>query len=71
MIMQTIDLLAENPDPDEAAVRNGLEGNLCRCTGYQNIVRAVQDSARRLRASTAGEPSETVAEKADTAGGVR
>jgi carbon-monoxide dehydrogenase small subunit len=46
MIMQSIDLLKENPDPDEAAVRLGLEGNLCRCTGYQNIVKAVQLAAR-------------------------
>jgi carbon-monoxide dehydrogenase small subunit len=49
MIMQTIDLLADDPDPDEQTVRHGLEGNLCRCTGYQNIVRAVQDAARRLQ----------------------
>jgi aerobic carbon-monoxide dehydrogenase small subunit len=49
MIMQSIDLIADNPDPDEAAVRHGLEGNLCRCTGYQNIVRAVQDAAAALR----------------------
>jgi carbon-monoxide dehydrogenase small subunit len=41
MIMQSIDLLNENPHPDEAEVRDGLEGNLCRCTGYQNIVKAV------------------------------
>ena len=49
MIMQSIDLLADNPDPDEKAVREGLEGNLCRCTGYQNIVRAVQDAAQRMK----------------------
>src|SRR5206468_7030043 len=49
MIMQAIDLLADNPDPDEQAVREGLEGNLCRCTGYQNIVRAVQDAAHHMR----------------------
>jgi carbon-monoxide dehydrogenase small subunit len=48
MIMQAIDLLADNPDPDEQAVREGLEGNLCRCTGYQNIVRAVLDAARQM-----------------------
>ncbi|RLK59726.1 (2Fe-2S)-binding protein [Actinokineospora cianjurensis] len=49
MIMQSIDLLADDPDPDEHAVRHGLEGNLCRCTGYQNIVRAVQDAATKLK----------------------
>jgi carbon-monoxide dehydrogenase small subunit len=42
MIMQSIDLLAENPDPTEEEVRLGLEGNMCRCTGYQNIVKAVR-----------------------------
>src|SRR5262249_30027312 len=41
MIMQSIDLLNENPSPTEDEVRLGLEGNLCRCTGYQNIVKAV------------------------------
>ena len=41
MIMAAVDLLSENPHPTEAEVRDGLEGNLCRCTGYQNIVRAV------------------------------
>lgn len=49
MIMQSLDLLAENPDPDEQEVREGLEGNLCRCTGYQNIVRAVRDAAGQMR----------------------
>jgi len=46
MIMQSIDLLNEHPDPDEQTVREGLEGNLCRCTGYQNIVKAVQAAAK-------------------------
>ncbi len=41
MIMQCIDLLNENPSPTEEQVRDGLEGNLCRCTGYHNIVKAV------------------------------
>jgi carbon-monoxide dehydrogenase small subunit len=45
MLMQAADLLAENPHPTEAQIREGLEGNLCRCTGYQNIVRAVQYAA--------------------------
>lgn len=58
MIMQAIDLLSEDPDPDEQAVRAGLEGNLCRCTGYQNIVSAVRDAAQRLKAvDGAHEPS--------------
>jgi aerobic carbon-monoxide dehydrogenase small subunit len=48
MIMAAADLLRENPRPTEQEVREGLEGNLCRCTGYQNIVRAV------LRAASEG-----------------
>lgn len=51
MIMSAIDLISENPSPSEADVRDGLEGNLCRCTGYQNIVRAVQDAASSMRAT--------------------
>jgi aerobic carbon-monoxide dehydrogenase small subunit len=49
MIMCAIDLLQENPDPSEAEVREGIEGNLCRCTGYQNIVRAVQHAAGEMK----------------------
>ncbi len=45
MIMQAVDLVTENPNPTEAEVREGLEGNLCRCTGYHNIVKAVQQGA--------------------------
>jgi aerobic carbon-monoxide dehydrogenase small subunit len=45
MIMASVDLLEENPDPSEEEVRHGLEGNLCRCTGYQNIVKAVRAAA--------------------------
>ncbi|MDP3891272.1 (2Fe-2S)-binding protein [Nocardioides sp.] len=45
MIMQSIDVLADNPDPSEEEIRLGLEGNLCRCTGYHNIVKAVQHAA--------------------------
>ena len=45
MIMQAIDVLNDNPNPSEQEIREGLEGNLCRCTGYQNIVRAVQQAA--------------------------
>ena len=50
MIMSACALLKDNPDPDEAQIREGLEGNLCRCTGYQNIVAAVKAAA------TAGAP---------------
>ena len=46
MIMQSIDLLNDNPSPTEQEVRDGLEGNLCRCTGYQNIVKAVLAAAQ-------------------------
>ncbi len=45
MIMQAIDVLNDNPDPSEQQIREGLEGNLCRCTGYHNIVKAVQQAA--------------------------
>jgi carbon-monoxide dehydrogenase small subunit len=41
MVMAAVSLLAENPNPTEQEVRLGLEGNLCRCTGYQNIVKSV------------------------------
>jgi carbon-monoxide dehydrogenase small subunit len=50
MIMAAVALVADKPDIDEAAVRHGLEGNLCRCTGYQNIVAAVLDGARSMHA---------------------
>ena len=46
MIMQSIDLLNETPDPTEEQVREGLEGNLCRCTGYHNIVKSVLHAAK-------------------------
>ncbi|GEL17036.1 (2Fe-2S)-binding protein [Pseudonocardia asaccharolytica] len=49
MIMAAVDLLGDNPDPDEQEVREGIEGNLCRCTGYQNIVRAVQSAAKAMQ----------------------
>jgi carbon-monoxide dehydrogenase small subunit len=45
MVMATVSLLAEQPHPTEAEVREGLEGNLCRCTGYHNIVKAVLAAA--------------------------
>ena len=45
-VMATVSLLRERPNPSEQEIREGLEGNLCRCTGYHNIVRAVQAAAR-------------------------
>ena len=47
MIMSAYDLLQRNPDPSEQEIRHGLAGNLCRCTGYHNIVKAVQYAARQ------------------------
>lgn len=49
MIMSSVDLLNRNPDPTEKEIRDGLEGNLCRCTGYHNIVKAVQTAAKNMR----------------------
>jgi len=49
MILATHQLLMRNPNPTEEEIRHGLEGNLCRCTGYQHIVEAVQYAAQRLR----------------------
>ncbi len=48
MIMMSYDLLAKNPNPSEAEIREGLAGNLCRCTGYHNIVNAVQYAAEKM-----------------------
>jgi carbon-monoxide dehydrogenase small subunit len=49
MIMSAYGLLADNPDPSENEIREGLRGNLCRCTGYHNIVKAVQSAATTMR----------------------
>lgn len=49
MIMASCGLLQANPDPTEAEIRHGLEGNLCRCTGYQHIVEAVQYAAEKMK----------------------
>ena len=54
MIMAAAGLLAENPNPTEDEVRHGLEGNLCRCTGYHNIVKAVLDAAKVKGSSVQG-----------------
>jgi carbon-monoxide dehydrogenase small subunit len=49
MIMSALDLVNVNPDPSESEIRAWLEGNLCRCTGYQNIVKSIQAGARAMR----------------------
>ena len=49
MLMTALDLIRKQPLADDAAIRDGLSGNLCRCTGYQNIVAAVRAAARKLR----------------------
>ena len=62
MIMQAVDLLNENPNPTEAEVRLGMEGNLCRCTGYHNIVKSVLHAAggREGMTATAGPPRDEI-----------
>ncbi len=51
MITRAYRLLKENPNPSEQDIRSGISGNLCRCTGYQNIVKAVQSAAKKLAAA--------------------
>lgn len=58
MVMSAIDLLRVNPDPTEPEVREWLEGNLCRCTGYHNIVKAVLAAAETMRGGVAAEAAE-------------
>jgi aerobic carbon-monoxide dehydrogenase small subunit len=63
MLMTSYALLGKNPDPSEAEIREGISGNLCRCTGYQNIVKAVQQAAGAMSADAAPAPApERVAE---------
>ncbi len=49
MVMSAVDLLKKNPNPDEGEIREWLEGNICRCTGYHNIVKAIQSAAASMR----------------------
>ncbi len=53
MIMTSLDLLKRIPEPTEEQIRMGIEGNLCRCTGYQHIVNAIQHAARKMRGAPA------------------
>jgi carbon-monoxide dehydrogenase small subunit len=52
MIMTAVDFLQRNPNPTEEEIRHAIEGNLCRCTGYQNIVRAIQYAAEKMRSGS-------------------
>jgi carbon-monoxide dehydrogenase small subunit len=61
MLTRAYRLLQENPDPTEQDIRTGLAGNLCRCTGYQNIVKAVQAAAHSLAAAKAATATTTTA----------
>jgi carbon-monoxide dehydrogenase small subunit len=56
MVMSAIDLLQRTPNPTDEQIRTGLEGNLCRCTGYQNIVKAVKAAAEKMTAETPERP---------------
>lgn len=49
MMIAAVDFLSRNPDPSEDEIRHALDGNLCRCTGYQHIINAVQYAARKMR----------------------
>lgn len=53
MIMVAADLLSNNPNPSEHEIREALEGNYCRCTGYHNIIRSIQNAAQKMQAATA------------------
>ena len=53
MVLATVSLLAEHPDPSEEEIRHALEGNLCRCTGYQNIVKSILDAAGSMAGAEA------------------
>lgn len=57
MILTALQVLERNPDASEQEIRHGLDGNLCRCTGYQHIVEAVQYAGRKMKAQSATGPS--------------
>ncbi|WP_081412167.1 (2Fe-2S)-binding protein [Alicyclobacillus herbarius] len=71
VIMTAAGLLADNPHPSEAEIREGLEGVICRCTGYQNIVRAVQYAAERTTASQPQPEVQVAATRVEESGSTR
>ena len=56
MIMTAVDLLERNPDPTDDEIRHAIEGNFCRCTGYQNIVAAIRHAAETMRTGATADP---------------
>jgi carbon-monoxide dehydrogenase small subunit len=52
MLMVAIELLSKNPNPTEDEIREAISGNLCRCTGYQNIVKSIESAAKKMRVVT-------------------
>src|SRR3712207_3413419 len=66
MIMTAVDLLATNPDPTDEQIRHAIEGNYCRCTGYQNIVAAIQAAAATMRANRAGADATSTRDRKST-----
>lgn len=61
MIITAVDLLSRNPQPSETEIRHAIEGNLCRCTGYHNIVRAIGSAASEMRSAAGAKPKAEVA----------
>ena len=61
MIMTAADLLARNPDPSDHEIRDAIEGNICRCTGYHNIVAAVRAAAKAVREGATATPAPVTA----------
>jgi len=57
MVLSTMQLLKDNPNPTEDEIRHGISGNLCRCTGYQFIVQSIQDAAKRLSNGNGSKPT--------------
>ena len=65
MIMTAADYLEDEPDPDREEIREALEGNICRCTGYQNIVNAVESAAEKMHAEDAAADGGVIEEGGD------
>ncbi|PSP91749.1 carbon monoxide dehydrogenase [Halobacteriales archaeon QS_4_66_20] len=65
MIMTAADYLEDKPDPDREEIREALEGNICRCTGYQNIVNAVESAAEKMHAEDAAADGGVIEEGGD------